>query len=246
MKKVIFACFVLIFGLISVASAATTMKLTKNTELHPQGWISGSLLFLSGTDVTLNSDGEVVSGTTVHDCFLPTVGITMFLSVPVPMGAITMNYNMANFRGGGGITIDASPITFNEQGKVISGTLGDITCIKLTPNSTEYVDFRPNKIIIFNTDGTVAQGTIQDETSLRPIGWRNILPIDASAGFLKFDSGTEVLFGPGGQVTLGIISKTFTTLSKKTFKAGTPLHFNENADPEIVQPHPNYFFKFSQ
>ena len=214
--------FSIIFPLI--AEAATTKTLDKETELHPQGWISGSVRFKAGTAVTLNEQNEVMTGTLAYDESFLTVG-NAFISVGESFRPAY--FNRVEFMKG-------KPITFNESGEVLNGNLVSHTDIYLIKKKDRFITFQQFTFIAFDNDGNLLQGTLAHNTLLRPIGWKNYLPLDDTAGFLKFKTETEIFFGPGGQVIKGTIAQDFTTLSKITYRAGTTLQFSETEPPKII------------
>ncbi len=161
-------------------SEAATVKVDKNTELHPQGWIAGNMLFKAGTDVTLNDKGEVISGTLKNYTFLK----------PAARGYSTL-LDSIMFKAD---TI----VTFNERGEVMSGTLADEANIMVVKNTLPYVTFKSSTPIVFNLDGSVAIGTLKNDTYFRPVGWEN--NSIESAGFIKYKAGTELAFNNKGEV----------------------------------------------
>lgn len=229
-KKIFLITLAILLITSAVLASPATKTLTKNTDLHPQGWISGALNFKSGTQVTLNNNSEVITGTLTNYEYLGTVGsayekedVVGFFIAPV----LHKNIGRIIFR-------PDVPLTFDDQGRVIKGYIANACSINLVDRKDYYVRFQERTYIEFNNDGSVLQGTIAEDTCLRPIGWRSFLPLDDNAGFLKFQSGTEIQFGPEGQVIKGTIAKDLVVLGIK-YPTGTILQFSESGNPQIVK-----------
>lgn len=213
MKRIL----IILLALLLIPTAAlcsTTKVLDKDTELHPQGWTSGSLLFKQGSSVELNDQGEVVSGVLKSNAILHAIGRGRFDINPIS--------NYLYFKSD-------SALRFDEQGFVISGTLADDTYLFLIYISEPQVKFQGGTTILFSRSGDVLKGTLNKDTSLRPSGWKIFLP--NNAGFLTFKAGTEVTFGPAAQIIKGTIASDLA-LSGITYPAGTTLQFSESAPPQ--------------
>lgn len=176
MKRILIILALVLLVSLSQSEAAT-VKLEKNTEMHPQGWVAGKMLFKAGTEVTLNDKGEVISGILKHYTFLKP--------------AARSYYNLQEFESD---TI----VTFNERGEVMSGTLAGDTDFMIVKNIPPYITFKSSTPIVFNLDGGVAIGTLNNDTYFRPVGWEN--NSEESAGFIKYKAGTELAFNNKGEV----------------------------------------------
>lgn len=236
----------LVFMLIpAMAFCSKTKVLEQDTELHPQGWISGLIKFKQGTTVELNDNGEVISGVLKYNKYLRSLGCGIsakegnLVAYPIigsaafPPGSVgfysTGPYyvygNIFNFKGSDSVT------TFDERGYVISGTLADDTRIYLLPFAEPEVSFKGSTQVTFDKKGYLTSGTLKDDAFLHPVGWKNYLPLDNTAGFLKFKAGTQVTFGPDAQVLKGTIA-TDLAVNGITYPEGTTLQFSESALPQ--------------
>ena len=220
------ATFILIIG---TCYASTTKVLTQDTELHPQGWIAGAITFQKGT-VVVNDNGEVITGNLAFYEHLRPVGSAYEKEIGGRYAGPRLHKNDQRI-----IFKPDSPVTFNEEGQAISGYIANACSVVLVGKRDYFVRFQERSLLVFNADGSVSQGTLAEDTYMRPLGWRNYLPIDDGAGFLNFKSGTETFFGPAGQIIKGTIQKDFATVSGKQYKAGTTLKFSEASEPEIAQ-----------
>lgn len=222
--KRIFIFFLAFMLIPAIALCSTTKVLDQDKALHPQGWPYGTLMFKGGTQITLNENGEVVTGVMKHnEPFLTPGSISTIQTCPFE----DKELYRVRFSG------DPYPITFGEKGEVISGTLSEFYSIKLILNTGDYVNFKKSTVITFNADGSVKQGTLDEAYELRPAGWRNFLSTDENAGFIKFKAGTEVVFGPGAQVIKGTIANDLTANGVR-YPAGTTLQFSESANPQRI------------
>ncbi|VBB09585.1 Hypothetical protein LUCI_4880 [Lucifera butyrica] len=224
MRKIILIVIILSFSLCSTAWANTTKVLERDTFLHPQGWIAGSLKFKEGTSVTLNGQGEVISGTlkNYEDLRPASNGFFAFTG-----WGTEHRPECIHFKG------DTCQIVFNVQGDVVSGQIGEDAEFSIWDNNEPYVTFKYATYIEFDEHGNVKSGTITEDTDFRPLGWRNYLPKGEKAGFLKFKSGTQVFFGPEGQVSTGTIADNLT-VNGITYPAGTKLQFSESGYPQKI------------
>ncbi len=195
MKRILII-LTLVFLVSLSQSEAATVKVDKNTELHPQGWIAGNMLFKTGTDVTLNDKGEVISGTLKNYTFLKPAARAYYRNQSQDLQDI--------------ICLKADTVvTFNERGEVASGTLGDDANLMIVKNTLPYVTFKSSTPIVFNMDGSVASGTIKSDMYLRPVGWEN--NSKENAGFISYKAGTELAFNNKGEV---VASKSKETISE--------------------------------
>ncbi len=184
MVKKIWVILVLVFITSLSHVEAATIKLEKNTEMHPQGWIAGAILLKAGTEVTLNDNGEVISGTLKYYSCLKPAAQSYF---------VNNNQDLQDTICLKGDTI----VSFNEQGEVMFGTLGDDVSIMVAKNK-QYVSFKALTPITFNSVGGVAVGTIKYDMSFRPAGWEN--SSKENAGFIMYKAGTELTFNTKGEV----------------------------------------------
>jgi hypothetical protein len=206
-RKIAFIAVAVTFFMASTAMVqAATITLAKDTYLHPQGWVAGSLKFKGGTKAVLNEQGEVVSGTTVYNEQLQLAGTVLSdftdFTPSLTVSPRSKGTTFGRIRIGG-----ESQVVFNSEGQVMSGILGETCNIKLMGKREVFVRFLQGTVISFNEDGSVRQGTLAEDMELRPVGWKNYLPIDENAGFLKFKTDTEVFFGPDAQVVRGTLAK---------------------------------------
>jgi len=208
----------------SICFANTIKTLDKDTNLHPQGWTAGTLVFKGGTQATLNDQGEVITGVLKNYENLRPATDSFF---SFTQWGTAHRPGCISFKGDTGAT------TFNTQGYVSSGTLGEDTEFSVYNHTEPYIYFKFCTNITFDQNGNIKSGTIKFDTFLRPVGWHNFLPADDNAGFIKFKSGTEVLFGPEGQVSSGSIAQDFSTVSGQTFKAGSMLQF-DTTEPKLI------------
>jgi hypothetical protein len=167
---------------------AKEIILTENTELHPQGWTSGTLPFKGGTKVILNENGEVVSGILINYAhwLLPAGHANTYIKEQ------TIYRGTILYRG------DITPVTFSKRGHVLSGSLGDITVVKLFKDSFPYVEFALGTMLIFREDGSVESGTLGEDTYLKTA---------ATGKFEKYKGRTEVTFNEKGEVTSGKLAQ---------------------------------------
>ncbi|MBP2657260.1 MAG: hypothetical protein H6Q69_292 [Firmicutes bacterium] len=219
MKKV-FIVFLMLMYIPVIALCSTTKVLDKDTELQPQGWTAGTLKFKQGGTVELNEQGQVISG------------ILKSFSQLRPV-ASAFSHALITARIGNIFFQSDYNVTFDEHGHVLSGILGTDSDVCLSPNTEPYVGFKYNTAILFDKDGNLIKGTICDDTLLRPIGWKNYLPIDNNAGLIKFKAGTEVVLGANAQVIKGTIANDLT-VNGITYPAGTTLQFSESAIPQKI------------
>lgn len=185
MKKILL--MVLILLLIPATLFASEITLEKDTELHPQGWIAGSLPFKAGTKVILNENGEVISG------ILSGYGHCL---APVGKAETHTNYveksNMVWYRG------DIAPVVFNKRGQVLSGPILARTSAAIVRGAFPSVDFLGGKVLVFREDGSVESGTIREDTYFKTA---------ATGKFEKYKGGTEVTFNEKGEVTSGKLAQ---------------------------------------
>ena len=201
-----------------VAFCSTTKVLDQDTVFRPQGWTADALKFKQGSAVELNDIGEVVSGITKNYEILRPIGMgsTYSDSFGIHFGQIVFN--------------KGSKVVFNEQGYVISGVLGSEAVIYLIPNKEPLVAFRANNTILFDTNGNLINGTLSNDTFLRPAGSNLFL---SNGGILKFLSKTEVVFGPSAQVIKGTIAEELT-VNGTLYPIGTSLQFSEADLPQKI------------
>lgn len=188
MKKTIFILS-LMLTIVSVSCEAATID--KDTEMHPQGWISGAVVFKAGTDVILNDKGEVVSGTLKNNERLNIAGSGLEAIPSLTISPAAVPPNRLYFNNG-------TTITFNDYGAVIAGTLREDGFVSLSGNLNNFIKFKGGTVISFHPNNYVATGTIKSDTYLRPVGWENKLDDN---GFIKYKAGTEITFNDKGEVT---------------------------------------------
>ena len=219
MKK-LFALILVFLFVPAIALCSTAKILDQDTELRPQGWTSGALKFKQGSTVELNDRGQVITGVLKEDTYVlrpagvAYVSLAMYVTPPYHSWYIY-------FQGG-------QSVTFDERGRVLSGTISSDTDAYLIPNADPLVRFKKKTILNFDRNGNVTNGTICDDTFLSPAGWEKFL--NNSSGILKFQAGTEVVFGPNAQVLKGTIANDLT-INGKIYPAGTRLQFSESDYP---------------
>lgn len=223
MRRILIFC--VIFMLFpTIALCSMTKVLDRDTELHPQGWISGSLKFKQGTAVELNERGEVISGVlrsyeNLRPAGRGTIGFGSW-GTPSHGGFIS-------FKGDNSITI------FDEHGYVTSGTIGEDSDIYLCPNNEPMVNFKFGTAISFDKEGNLINGTLKENTYLRPVGWNKLSATNSDGGFLKFQAGTEIILGSNAQIIKGTIADDLT-VNGRVYPAGTKLQFSESDNPQRI------------
>lgn len=231
-------------------SLTTTLYLTADTYLRPSG-TETYVLFLHGTQVTLDGAGKVLNGTLVANTYLlPPKEPGQTFHSPIEF----IKFTPVTFIEGKGVVSSGtlaqdtwlkipkkyanpateSPILFrlntkvdfmpDENARVISGTLANDTYL-FPPNAYTSLLFSKWQPVNFDsTNGSVIKGWLAQHTDLRPAG----------AYFTVLFSGlSPVTFSPTGisEVTVGTL-KNDTALSplgsfgnQITFKAGTQATF---------------------
>lgn len=218
MKKI--TLFIILFFLVTLNVQAVEITLEQDTNLHPQGWVSGTLKFKKGTAV-LNERGEVVSGIMKDYERLRPAGWSTLIG-------IDGNY----IDGASSIHYAPGLVVFNERGEIISGILATTAGISLYNGNFPYVYFKNE--LIFNPDRSVSKGSLSYDTYLRPLGWsKQTWPIVIQSGFIKFKNDKQVVLSKGEVVsgTLAQDTELMTTNGKrKLFEAGTLVTFNANGE----------------
>lgn len=221
MKRILIVVMVLMLIPVT-AFCSTTKVLDRETELRPQGWTAGALKFKQGSTVELNDRGQVITGVLKEDTY--TLRPTGVAYVSLAMYVQPPRYSWYIYFTGG-------PITFDERGWVLSGTISSDTDTYLIPNVDPLVRFKKKTIILFDRNRNVVRGTICDDTFLCPAGWEKFLT--NSSGILKFKAETEVVFGADAQVIKGTIADDLA-VNGITYPAGTTLQFSESAYPQKI------------
>lgn len=220
---------------------AETTTLAKDTKLHPQGWTVGDLVeFKKGTPLITNELGEVIAGTLAKDTFLQPRGwerviddyyyVSAYVDV-MPLfpryqrALIDRRYNMAipgyghlRYKGG-------TPVTFSENGDVISGTIAEQATVRLVEGKYGFVSFKENTVLSFYDSGAVRSGVLDADTGLRPVGWIANHSEPASAGFVKFRAKQAIEFNEKGEVIAGTLKET----AKWRSTAGEAIELPANA-----------------
>lgn len=224
MKRIFIILLVLmIIPVIAFCSKATIPD--QDIDLHPQGWVSGGTLkFKPGSQVELNERGEIISGVLKYNEYLRSVGKGDEIRGSLDPQRPTPS-NFLPFKGNNSI------ITFDEHGLVISGTLVNSVYIYLTPDTEPQIKFRGNTFVLFDKNGNLKTGTLNEDYYLCPLGGNSFLP--PTAGFIKFKAGTEVVFGANAQVIRGTIANDLT-VNGINYPAGTILQFSESANPQKI------------
>ena len=206
----------------AIAFCSTTKVLEQDTDLRPQGWTSGALKFKQGSAVELNDRGQVITGVLKEDTYVLRPAGIAYVSFAAYVQAPYHSWYIY-FTGG--------PVTFDERGWVLSGTISSDTDAYLIPNVDPLVRFKKKTTILFDRNRNVISGTICDDTLLCPAGWEKFLT--NSSGILKFKEGTEVVFGPNAQVLKGTIANDLT-VNGRIYTAGTTLQFSEFDYPQKI------------
>ncbi|MBP1763961.1 MAG: hypothetical protein H6Q65_1019 [Firmicutes bacterium] len=227
---------------------AETRTLSKDTKLYPQGWTVGDRIeFKDNTSVTLNELGEVVTGTLMSDTYLrpcgwdrvigdyyhstaytTDIGLSFHRYYPPfierAYNVVIPSYGHLNYKGG-------TPVTFNEKGYVISGTIEDKATIQVVKDRYGYVMFKAETVLVFYESGAILSGVLDADTSLRPTGWRKLMAAGDNAGFLKFSAKKPVQFQENGEVVSGTVKESVTLLSvdgtTTLFPAGSAVTFSD-------------------
>ncbi|MDF2570866.1 MAG: hypothetical protein K0R55_2470 [Sporomusa sp.] len=226
---------------------AETKTLAKDTKLHPQGWSVGDFIkFRKNTTVSLNQFGEVVSGTLDKDTLLSPRGwdrvLNDYYSTTVHADIspyfhrfyyrpfISTDYNVVIPSYGHLLYKGGTVVTFSDQGDVISGTIADKATVRLIAGNYGFVTFKSDTTLAFYASGAVLSGVLDEDTYLRPIGWKNRLTGDDSAGFIKFNKEKTVTFNEAGEVVSGTVKDVTTLLAedgtRKAFPAGSRVEFD--------------------
>lgn len=237
-------------SLMTAASLTTTLYLTADTYLRPSG-TETYVLFLHGTQVTLDSAGKVLNGTLAVNTYLfPPKEPTQTYQSAIEF----IKFTPVSFVQDKGVVLSGtlaqdtwlkipkkyanqatdSPVLFrlntkvdfmpNENARVSSGTLANDTYL-FPPNAYTSLLFSKWQPVNFDTaNGSVIKGWLAQNTDLRPAG----------AYFTVLFSGlSPVTFSPSGisEVTVGTL-KNDTALqplgsfgNQITFKAGTQTTF---------------------
>lgn len=224
----------------NAAFANKTLTLDKDTKLVPQGWtVADDTKFKKNTVVTLNDDGQVISGVLASDTYLRPAGwknlASNYYYVESSAGFFPPRFFYHPFRPGLVIPADGhvrymgnKPVTFAKDGTVLSGTIDNDVVLQLSDNGYGFVRFKNDTLLTFDEDGKVQSGTLAEATKLRPLGWQHNLRGE-SAGFVEFKSGTKISFDANGFVTSGSLKEK--TLwhhadgSEKELEAKAPVTF---------------------
>ncbi len=225
--------------LVVPCAQAEVKALSKDTKLHPQGWTVGDQLeFKKGTPVLTNGLGEVISGTLTKNAFLQPRGWERVINdyyfvsaysdtfYPRFRRAFFMDrrYNMAIPGYGHLLYKGGTPLTFSESGDILSGTIAKEATIRLQEGAYGFLTFKENTILSFYDSGAVRSGVLDEDTLLRPVGWKENFDTADSAGFVKFSAKKTIEFNEQGEVIAG-------TLKEKTKwrAAGEPIELPANA-----------------
>lgn len=202
--------------------------------------------FKKGTTLTTNDLGEVVSGTLKDDIFLQPRGWERliddyyYVSAYADIGPFfprfhrafaERSYNMAipgyghlQYKGG-------TPITFSEQGEVISGTIAEQATVRLVEGKYGFLSLKENTVLSFYDSGAIRSGVLDEDTNLRPVGWKTNFDASDSAGFVKFSAKHAIEFDENGEVTAGTLRETvkWRSIAGKIveFPANTAVRFDD-------------------
>ena len=217
MKRILFFLLTLMLSP-AIALGYTATVPEQDIGLHPQGWVSpAGIKFEPGSQMELNEHGEVISGVLKFGEYMRSVG-----KCTTPLLGRPLVSNFISFKG---------RITFDEQGRVFSGTLSGNNDVYLIPDVESSVIFKGGTTILFDKNDNVKVGTLGYDTFLRPAGWEKFLP--ANAIFIKFKAETEIVFGANAQVLKGKIANDLQ-INGTTYPAGTTLQFAEAAYPQKI------------
>jgi hypothetical protein len=226
---------------------AETKVLSKDTKLHPQGWAVGDLPeFKKGTTLTTNDLGEVISGTLAEDTFLHPRGWERVINDYYYVSAyadinpffprfhrafVERSYNMAIPGYGHLLYKGGTPVTFSEQGDVLSGTIAERATVRLVERKYGFLTFKENTVLSFYDSGAVLSGVLAEDTNLRPVGWNTNHSGGDSAGFVKFSTKKAIEFNKNGEVIAGTLKETVKWRSTEgetvEFPANAAVRFNE-------------------
>lgn len=202
----------------NTALANKTLTLDKDTKLVPQGWtVAEDIKFKKNTTVTLNDSEQVIEGVLASATYLRPTGWKSLASnyyyVESSAAFYPPRFFYHPFRPGLVIPADGHvrymgnrPITFAEDGTVLSGTIDNDVVLQLSDTGYGFVRFKNDTVLTFSKEGKLVSGTLAEATKLRPVGWQHNLQ-DESAGFVEFKSGTSISFDVNGLVTNGSPNK---------------------------------------
>lgn len=241
MKKLASLLITALLLLGTQAVFAKTITLDKDTKLVPQGFtVADDIKFKKNTTVTLNDNGEVIEGVLASDTYLRPTGwkklVSNYYYVESSAGFFPPRFFFHPFRPGLIIPADGhvrymgnKPITFAEDGTVLSGMIDNDVVLQLSDKGYGFVRFKNDTILTFYNNGKIKSGTLAEATKLRPVGWEHNL-LDESAGFLEFKSGSSISFAENGLVTSGTLTKKAlwhqADGTTKELAAKTPVSFN--------------------
>lgn len=219
MKRTVLLLLILL--LIPATLFASEITLKEDTEMHPQGWIAGSLNFKGGTTVIINDFGEVISGimSVNYQEQLEPAGKAVITNISVVGGDIQRHHGKIGYRD------SIAPVVFNSRGQVINGALGADTLVWLCDKHLPGLLAKGGTILTFTDDGAVRSMTLARDTYLRPLEWKVLnLP---NAGFLKFKAQTVVVFTDRGEVKSGTLAES-AKIDGRTYSPESKITFSEN------------------
>ncbi|WP_172675805.1 hypothetical protein [Propionispora sp. 2/2-37] len=251
-------CICAVLGVVHISfympsAFAESRMLTKDTKLHPQGWAVGDVVeFRKDTLITVNELGEVVSGTLENDTFLRPTGWDRIIgdyyqkTTYDGMGFFPHRYYHpyvervyhTDIPGYGHLMYKSgTTVIFDAQGHVVTGTIKDGATVQLIKGKYGFITFKGGTVLTFYDSGAVRSGILEEDTYLRPLGWRSLPAELQSAGFLKFSAKKSVTFNENGEVVSGTLKDPAELRSEdggiKAVKAGSVIHFNEAGEISI-------------
>ena len=225
LKHIVITMLILSLPLVLIMPSgyAGTKTLIKDTKLHPQGWTVGDQLkFKKDTVVATNEVGEVVSGILAVDTFLRPLGSQQVLNdysyVSTYAGVdpffnhyqhfvVGKAYNTSVPSHGHLLYKGGTQVTFSEYGEVVAGTIAEDATIQLVKDKYGFLNFKEDNVLAFYDSGVIRSGVLDEDTNLRPVGWKNNIIPDDSAGFVKFSAKKKIEFNEYGEVIAGTVKE---------------------------------------
>ncbi|MBP2655520.1 MAG: hypothetical protein H6Q73_3089 [Firmicutes bacterium] len=202
-----------------VNAAKTTKILDEDTKITPPGVMATIWMFIpefkKGTTVILNDNDEVLEGT-----------LTSY-EILTSAAKVSNCYINLSFK-------PRSRVTFNDEGKVIKGTIERAV---LPVGQLSSVMVKDGTEVSFHDNGILATFTLVQDTYLRPVGWRQTLRVNfrnkvKCSGLVEFKGETQVELNEKGEVTKGTLNKDTRLLSPdgsiNVYAASTTVEFDEN------------------
>lgn len=233
---------------------AEEVCLEKDIHFYLQGHTVGEQIeFRKGTVAVLNDIGELSEGVLNEEAYLRPVGWQSIIQdysyaaayidarpffprlSSTSHQAVMMTFGHLPYK-------EKTKIVLDENGYVVSGTIKDDVTIALVEGRYGFVVLKGGSKLEFYPDGKLKSGTLKEDTNLRPVGWQKRIVADsASAGYVSFRAGEDVVFDENGEVIIGTIrdaSPMLTDKNGKVYPAGSKLSFEEDAIMEMAKAVP--------